>query len=147
MKKVIIALVCVLLLLPTVGLAKDFDSVAQEWQTTLSEISKGSQVSFLCTYVDSEELLLLFQVYPGVKNVKEQCASDASFASTWESIVQSTVQMDGILQADAQSGGVHSMALLVSTSEPVDSLEALLLAGYDVLAASKDGTLIYNAAE
>lgn len=140
-------MVCVLLLIPAVGLAKDYDSVAQEWQTTLAEIAEGSDVSFLCTYVDSEELLLLFQVYPGVENVKEKCASDASFASSWESIVELTVQMDYVLQMDAKSGGIHSMALLVSTPEPVDSLEALLVSGYDVLAVSKDGTLIYNAAE
>ncbi|MDY4007465.1 MAG: hypothetical protein SOY94_01200 [Candidatus Limiplasma sp.] len=147
MKKVIIALVCVLLLFPTVSSAKDYDSVAQEWQTTLEKVAEGSDVSFLCTYVDSEELLMLFQVYPGIENVKEKCASDASFASSWETVVQSTVQMDGILQKDAKSGGIHSMALLVSTPEPVDSLEALLLSGYDVLAASRDGNLIYNAAE
>lgn len=147
MKKVIIPLVCVLLILPTVGMAADFDINAQAYQVVLDEVSKGTPASFYCTYVDSENLLLVYGVFPGFENLKQACDTDPSARESWETFIQLMEQIDKILYEDVKAEQEHSMVLLVSTPDPVDSLEALLLAGYDVLAASKDGALIYNVAE
>ncbi len=137
----------VLFLVCSSAIADSHDDAAADMEATLSSFLVGSNMSAFCMYSDAIDGFLLYQVMPGLGDVKARCVTEAGFAEKWQSAVSLTQSMAEFMPKI--SGGKNTWTLLVTVdgSSKVESIADLLTNGYTTLLRIEETSITYNVAE